>query len=461
MNNLLLSAVLAAVFPIAATADEFTDLAARYGTTLTIGGMSQVTTNNPDGTPINFWQPAFEGANVSTIALSNPHMMGADAYGNRYVADKSSHSVLKIAPTGIVHTLAGTHVAGFNGDGPAPGNTLQLNNTNGLFVLPNGTVYIYDPGNHRIRRVTPDGVMTTVINDPDPRWFPSGRGLWVSPDERLIYYTQEYSPVPPSIISDGAVVKKWTPAGGIEIVCPQSTGFLTPGNIDVNPVGGKLYVTDRAEHDTTNVLAGVFRIDAPGVRIRVTGNVASPLATDGQAAVNSFLEQPRGIAFLANGAWFVCGHKDGSIWYVDTAGIMHRYLRGLGKRDAYSLPNGAHPPLVNQTYFAQPRCVIIGPNGDLLVVCNDSGFLFSVNFAASPTLPSAVNPAWISGSGLRLQWTGVYGRASRIERSSSLGPGSWEPVGAVPGLPAGQLSEFTDAGALSRPSAFYRLLPSK
>jgi hypothetical protein len=67
----------------------------------------------------------------------------------------------------------------------------------GFYVFPDGTVYLLDPGNHRIRRVGTDGVMTTVVNDPDPSWYPSGRALWVSADQRLIYYSNEYAPVPP------------------------------------------------------------------------------------------------------------------------------------------------------------------------------------------------------------------------------------------------------------------------
>jgi DNA-binding beta-propeller fold protein YncE len=441
-------------------ADEFSDLTASFGTTSTMAGMLQAETNNPDGTAINFWQPSFEGALFSTIALSNPHMVGADAYGNTYVADKSSHSVLKITPDGRVHTFAGTHVRGFNGDGPAPATSLQLNDTNGLFVFPDGLVYLLDPGNHRIRRVTPDGIMTTVVNDPDPEWFPSGRGLWVSPDEQLIYYSNELAPVPPALLTDSAVLKKWTPAGGIEILCSKETGFNAPGNMAVNPVDGKLYVTDRAENDTTKLATGLFRIDGPNQRTRVLGNSANPVAADGQMAANSFVDQCRGIAFLPNGAYFTCGHKDGSIWYVDTGGIMHRYLLGAGKKDTYSLPGGEHPPLLATTYFCQPRCVIIAPNGDLLVVSNDSGFVFKVNNAATPHLPETVNIVNGSGGAPTLRWQGLFGRGYRVERSTTLDIDGWQSVGAAGGLAAGQLTEFTDPGAAALSRAFYRLKPS-
>ena len=121
--------------------------------------------NDANGVGINFWQPSYEGGPASAAALSGPHIANADAFGNVYIADKFSHAILKITADGNIHTFAGTHVAGFNGDGPAPANTLQLNLPNGLFVFPDGTVYLLDPGNRRIRRVGTDGIMTTIVTD--------------------------------------------------------------------------------------------------------------------------------------------------------------------------------------------------------------------------------------------------------------------------------------------------------
>src|SRR3954454_5727542 len=173
---------------------EFQDLIDTFGTALTLMGFHHANTSNPDGTAINFWSESFEGALANTASLSNPHMAAADAYGNVYIADKASHSILKITTNGLIHTFAGTHVAGFNGDGPAAATSLQIYNPNGLFVFPNGRVYLLDPGNHRIRRVDTNGIMTTVVTDTVTNWYPSGRGLWVSPDEQLIYYTHEFPP---------------------------------------------------------------------------------------------------------------------------------------------------------------------------------------------------------------------------------------------------------------------------
>ncbi|HAM71634.1 MAG TPA: hypothetical protein DCM86_08335 [Verrucomicrobiales bacterium] len=423
-------------------------------------GIYHTTTLNPDLTSINFWIPSYEGAPARTVSLSNPHMAAADAYGNIYIADKASHSILKWTPDGLIHTLAGTHVSGFNGDGPAPANTLQISYPNGLYVFPDGTLYLLDPGNHRIRRVDTSGIMTTVVNDPEPRWAPSGRALWVSPNQQLIYYTHEFSPVPPSLISDGAVVKQWTPSRGIEVVCSRDVGFRNPANIAVSPIDGKLYVTDRAEEDTTRVADGLFRIDGPEQRTRLTGNVTQSKASSGQPALSSFIEQPRGIAFLPNGSYFLCAHKGGDVWFVDTAGILHRYIQGSGSGDTYLIVDGQHPPLTSKSVISQPRSVTLAPNGDLLVVLNDSGYLLRVRNAAPAAEAANLVPAPGASGGLRLGWDGMFGRGYRIERSSSLVNPSWSPVTAVWGQPAGQTTLLDGLPAGPEAEGYYRVLPS-
>ena len=455
------SIFLFAVCSCVAWADEFTDLSNTFGVTTRLIGTHQVATNDPNTLlPINFWLPQYEGQPALGVPLSNPHMAQADAFGNIYIADKASHTVLKITTDGNIHTFAGMHTAGFNGDGPAQATTLLLNNTNGLFVFPNGVVYLLDPGNRRIRRVGTDGVMTTIVYDPEPNWYPSGRGLWVSPDEQLIFYTNEFAPVPPSIIADGAVVKKWTPTGGIEVICNKAMGFRNPANLAVNPVDGKLWVTDRAEEDATKLETGLFRIDAVNTRTRMTGNFNASAAVDGRLALNSFIDQPRGIAFLPNGAYFLCGHKEGSVWYVDTTGVLHKYLRGRGSGDVYALSDGLHPPLTLSDYFRQPRAVALAPNGNLLVVCCDSGFVFKVNNAMAGHLPSDLKPVSLDADGLHLNWSGLFSRGYRVQRTWSLLPADWQDIGASGGAPTGVPSTFVDPAVTGHTIGFYRLLPS-
>ena len=444
--------------------DEFGTLVNAYGTTRVLAGEAHTSTSNPDGSAINFWVAGYENAPANTVSLSNPHMAGADAYGNVYIADKASHSILRISVSGVISTFAGTHGAGFNGDGPALATNLQISNPNGLYVLPDGTVYLLDPGNRRIRRVGTNGIMTTIVNDSDPAWLSSGRALWVSSDEQLIYYTHELAPIGASgggtnTVADGAVVKKWTPTGVSKRFAAKRSASAIPGNIAVNPIDGLLYVTDRAEDDASKLAPGLFRIDGPEQRTRITGNITQPMAADGQLAIHSYIDGTRGIAFRADGSYFLCGHRDGSVWFVDTSGVIHRYLRGAGRRDAFLISDGMHPPLVDQEYFAQPRAVTLAPNGNLLVVCNDSGYVFEVLNVEEPRSLTDLHLDRSGTNGVRLTWSGEFSRAYRVERSAS--PlGNWQRIGAAGGGLQGARTTVHDPAAAGQSQGYYRVLPS-
>ena len=459
MKNLFLLVAGVSLCVPCLSGDEFQDISAEFGTTLTLAGLHHATTANPDGTAINFWTPESEGVSAQNVGLSNPHMAAADAFGNVYVADKSGQAVLRITTDGLIHTFAGTHVGGFNGDGPGPATSLQLANVNGIFVFPNGVVYVLDPGNHRIRRVDATGSMTTIVNDPEPDWYPSGRALWVSPDESLIYYTHEFKPVPPSILANGAALKRWTKSKGIETVCGKDVGFRNPANIDVSPIDGKLYICDRAEEDTTKIATGLFRIDGIDQRTRITGNISQPPATDGRLAVESYIDGPRGLAFRSDGSYFLCAHKDGNVWFVDTQGVIHKYLRGAGKKDGYSVLNGLHPPLIDKDHLAQPRAITLAPNGNLLVVCNDSGYVFQVANTRIIS-PSHLQVTATGTNGVNLAWNAVVGRGYRVERTSDLSAPAWQSLGAAGrSVDNGQV-HFKDPLQALQPYGFYRVLPS-
>jgi poly(3-hydroxybutyrate) depolymerase len=93
--------------------------------------------------------------------LSVPTGLAVDRARNLYVADSEKHRILKVAADGTVSTFAGTGTAGFSGDG-GPAATAQLQAPWGLAVDGAGNLYIADTWNHRVRKVAPDGTITTV-----------------------------------------------------------------------------------------------------------------------------------------------------------------------------------------------------------------------------------------------------------------------------------------------------------
>ncbi|TZF84786.1 hypothetical protein FW774_07350 [Pedobacter sp. BS3] len=91
--------------------------------------------------------------------FKQPSGVAADAQGNVYVADRANHRIRKITPDGMVSTLAGAGTAGSN-DGSAA--TARFNNPYGVAVDAHGNVYVADLNNHKIRCVLTSGIVITV-----------------------------------------------------------------------------------------------------------------------------------------------------------------------------------------------------------------------------------------------------------------------------------------------------------
>jgi sugar lactone lactonase YvrE/predicted esterase len=111
---------------------------------------------------------------ASEARLNVPWGLACDANGNLFIADASNHRVRKVAPDGTITTVAGTGTAGFTGDGGAA-TQAQINHPLGLAVDSLGNLFIADSRNYRVRRVTPDGGITTVLGGEGGEGAPSAR----------------------------------------------------------------------------------------------------------------------------------------------------------------------------------------------------------------------------------------------------------------------------------------------
>jgi len=91
--------------------------------------------------------------------LAHPTGVAVDAAGNLFIADAQNNRIRRVTPDGIITTVAGSGISGL-GDGGAA-FWAQLNHASGV-ALDAGNLFIADTLNHRIRKVTPDGIITTV-----------------------------------------------------------------------------------------------------------------------------------------------------------------------------------------------------------------------------------------------------------------------------------------------------------
>ena len=108
-----------------------------------------------------------DGGPATSAILLQAEGLAADADGNLYIADAADQRVRMVTPGGVIQTIAGTGVRGFAGDG-GPATSAQLNSPYGLAFDTKGNLYIADLGNARVRKVTPDGKITTVAGGGTP-----------------------------------------------------------------------------------------------------------------------------------------------------------------------------------------------------------------------------------------------------------------------------------------------------
>jgi hypothetical protein len=333
----------------------FSNLVQSYGLLSTVAGSGGRLCS-----PCNNWNSDFEGGLAVNAELSHPHIAMADRAGNIYIADKEAHAIRKVTPDGRIYTVAGINSAGTGTTEPALATTVALRNPNGLWVRDDGTFYILDTDNGYVRKVDTDGIITTLVTDGGSipgGPIPGGRGLWVSPDESLIFF---------AAFSE---VKSWDTTNGLSSF---ASGFTQLGNIAVDP-NGLLVVTDRAANR-------VYRIESDGTKTLIAGNGTFANGGDGALAVETGLKEVRGIWFLPSGAYFLATDGGSQVWYVDTAGYIHLFLNG---GDTYSDHAGDGAWFYDDPAslkVSKVREITMDFQGNLLITENDAGYVRKVQF---------------------------------------------------------------------------------
>ncbi|RUO94463.1 hypothetical protein D7Y11_04320 [Corallococcus sp. AB018] len=102
-----------------------------------------------------------DGGRALIASLASPEAVAVGLDGALYIADTGNHRIRRVTSDGLISTVAGTGLAADGGDG-GRATLANLNAPAGAAVGPDGSIYLADTGNHRIRRVTPDGIISTV-----------------------------------------------------------------------------------------------------------------------------------------------------------------------------------------------------------------------------------------------------------------------------------------------------------
>jgi hypothetical protein len=284
-----------------------------------------------------------------------PTGVATDASGNVYLADSYNHRIRKITPSGVVTTLAGSGSAGFiNGTGVES----KFKYPYGVAVDLSGNVYVADGYNHRIRKITPSGVVTTLAGS-GIAGYSDGAGT-----------SAEFN-VPHGVAVDalGNVyvadvvnnrIRKITPAGMVTTLAGSRVQGFTDG-IGIGaqfsgPTGvatdalGNVYVAD---HNNNRIR----KITPTGIVTTLAGSEASGFA-DGIGILAQF-SGPDGVAVDSSGNVYVADSGNNRIRKITPLGLVTT-LAGSG---AYGFSDGTGVTAV----FYFPKSIAIDASGNAYV----------------------------------------------------------------------------------------------
>jgi len=254
-----------------------------------------------------------DGIAATAAQINQPYGMAVDGTGNVFIADYANNRIRKIAAaTGVISTVAGTGTGGFNGDG-IPATAAQLRTPQGVTVDAAGNLFICDDGNQRLRKVTAGtGLISTLAGTGILGY--NGDGIAATAAQ--LYYPA-YTALDAAgniYLSDNynARVRKITVATGI-ITTVAGTGVggyngdgiaataaqvNTPTAI-VFDAAGNWYLCDYSNHR-------VRKVDiATGIISTVAGTGTAGYNGDGIAATSAQLNRPCGIAMDGTGNFYI------------------------------------------------------------------------------------------------------------------------------------------------------------
>jgi sugar lactone lactonase YvrE len=225
--------------------------------------------------------PGYNGdqRSAATAQLATPAGMALDAVGNLYIADLGNHRIRRIDRTGTIRTFAGNGVRGFRGDGGLA--------TEASFSYPSdivfdafGNCFVTDVGNYRVRRIDPSGLITTV----------AGNGLRA--------YAGDGGPATAASFRDV-----------VGIAATSMNGLL---------------IVDRFSHR-------VRQMDSSGTITTFAGNGVYGYSADDIPAVQASFRLPQDVAVDQFGNAYIADFFNHRIRMVDSAGIITT-IAGSGSR---------------------------------------------------------------------------------------------------------------------------------
>ena len=283
-----------------------------------------------------------DGGPATQARLQYPTAVASGPDGSLYIADQYNNRIRRISPDGIISTVAGNGGKGYGGDGGLA-TKAQLNWPTGVAVAPDGSLYIADQVNNRVRRVDPDGIITTVAGtgiasysgDGGPAiqarlYYPTS--VAAGPDGS-VYVTDEYNNRVRKIGTDalintvaGSGSRTYSGDGG-----PATSAGMWGMRAIAVGADGSLYIATRVDHR-------VRRVWPNGVIDTVAGNGIRGYSGDGGPATRASFYEPTGLGVTPDGTLYISDIGNFRVRRVGADGVVSTVA--LAGSDGYSGDGG-------------------------------------------------------------------------------------------------------------------------
>ncbi len=307
-----------------------------------------------------------DGKPATSVILTLVDGVAVDRAGNIYLSHRSKNRIRKITSDGIITTIAGNGTAGYSGDG-GPALEAALNFPAGLALDKENNLYIADRNNHRIRRVSSKGIITTVAGtgvsdfsgDMGPALeahlhFPSD--VEVGPKGAL-YISDRSNHRIRKVDSEG-VIKTVAGLGlegyGGDFGRATEALLKFPFGITLDRQGN-LYIADRGNNR-------VRKVNAKGIITSIAGDSMHSFGGDYGPALYSNLAYPTDVVVDEEDNIYIADRNNNRIRKIDRQGVITTFM-GMGKTDF----NGDNE-IAPETSLYLPFALAVHPDKKLLVV---------------------------------------------------------------------------------------------
>lgn len=213
--------------------------------------------------------------------FNNPSGVAVDAAGNVFVTDTFNYRIRKITPAGVVSTLAGSGIAGFaNGSGTAA----QFNKTYGIAVNDTGSIFVADALNHRVRKITASGVVTTFAGsvygyangNGTAAKFSYPYGITVDATDNVYVTDAEDNRIRKITIVGMVSTLAGSGIGGFADGIGTTAQFINPCGVTVDAVGS-VFISDATNHRIRKITNSLSTADYNQNQVLIYPNPVSSI----------------------------------------------------------------------------------------------------------------------------------------------------------------------------------------